>query len=365
MTNLQPAASLDTIPRAATDIFASGAYPPVRWGVLGCARVFERRMVPAFGALSRVARVVAVGSQTEGKAEALIAQSGAALADARAYGDYYSVLDDPRVEAVYIPLPNDQHAPWTLEALARGKHVLCEKPAALSESEATQMADAASARGLCLMEAFMFRHHPQHVRVRELIASGVIGRARRFRAVFAYPAPLNNRTGIRWNAAQGGGAFLDVGVYGVNAARFIFCDEPTHASGVSGGDTDGADVDTHTIATLAFSGGRTAVIEGGFDQHFTTRYEVAGDRGTITATRAFQVGERGVSLAIRVTDGAGGDTLHTEEFPHVDQYALQIAHFSACVRGVATLAPGENGVHQARAVCAVRRAVKERVTVEL
>ncbi len=330
---------------------------PVRWGVLGCARVFERRMVPAFHALPGTARVVAVASRDKTKADALIARCG--LANVRAYGDYDALLRDEMVEAVYIPLPNDQHAHWTLAALARGKHVLCDKPAALSPDEADAMARAADQNGLRLMEAFMYRHHPQHDRVREIIASGEIGEMRRFRAVFAYPAPPENRTGIRWNASQGGGAFLDVGVYALNAARLLFGSEPTHVSAVAVLDGD-TGVDIHTCALLEWAGGRTAVIEGGFDQHFTTRYEIAGDRGTITANRAFQIGETGVSLTTRVTDNRGGDTSRTETFGPTDQYALEIAHFCACVRDPARpLAPAENGVAQARAVAAVRRAASE------
>lgn len=329
---------------------------PVRWGVLGVARVFERRMAPAFAAIPDAAQLVAIGSRSPEKAQAAAARHQIT----RALGSYEAVLADPDVEAVYIPLPNDQHAAWSLRALAAGKHVLCDKPAALSFADAQAMAVTAQQADRRLMEGFMFRHHPQHARVAQIIASGVIGMPVHFRGAFTYSADAN-RDNIRWRADQGGGAFFDVGVYAVNAARLLFGAEPVAVSAVAIMD-EASGVDRHVVGVLEFAGGRTAVVEGGFDQAFASRYEIVGPGGTITAERAFQIGEAGVSLSIR----DASDAVATETFPHLDQYAQQIAHFSRCVREPARpLWPGENGVAQARVVEAFVRSVAHKRRVEI
>ena len=328
---------------------------PVRFGVLGCARVFERRMVPGFGAATADAVLLAVASRSQEKAQAIAAKHGIP----RAYGSYDALLSDPDIEAVYIPLPNDQHAAWTLRAVAAGKHVLCDKPVALSVTGAEAMAVAAHNAGLRLQEGFMYRHHPQHERVREIVASGEIGEPVRFHGIFAYVASFD-ADNIRMNIAQGGGALLDVGVYPLNAARWFF-GEPiavTAASRVN----PATGIDLHTAILLEWADGRTGTVVGGFDQPFTTRYEIIGTKGSVAAERAFQVGENGVTLVVRV-----GDSERSEPFAHSDQYALEIAHFSQCVRDPAKpLSPGENGVAQAKITDAVRLSVREkrRVRVE-
>ena len=312
-------------------------------------------MVPGFRGASADADLVAVASRSLEKARTVAAKHGIS----RAYGSYDALLADPDIEAVYIPLPNDQHAAWTLRAIAAGKHVLCDKPVALSLADAVAMASAADAAGLRLQEGFMFRHHPQHGRVCEIIASGEIGEPVHFRGTFAYQANFDGDN-IRMNTAQGGGAFLDVGVYPLNAARWFF-GEP--AAVMAASRTDAATgIDLHTTVLLEWANGRTGTVTGGFDQPFITQYEIIGTSGTVTAERAFQVGESGVNVAVR-----GGDSERVEAFAHFDQYALEIAHFSQCVRDPAKpLAPGENGVAQARVTDAVRVSAREkrRVVVE-
>lgn len=328
----------------------------VRWGVLGCARVFERRMVPAFAAAPN-ATLAAVASRSAEKARAVAERHGIA----RAYGDYDALLADPEIDAVYLPLPNDQHAGWTLRALAAGKHVLCDKPLALTADEAESCAAAARAAGLRLMEGFMYRHHPQHVRVRELLASGAIGDVVRFSAVFTYPAGADH-AGIRWNPAQGGGALTDVGVYALDAARWLLGAEPESVCAM--GKIDPATgVDVHTDGVLTFPGGLGATFSCGFDQAFCSRYEVVGSAGSVVAERGFQVGEAGVSLRIRAH---GSDEASVETFPHVDQWAREVAHFGACVLDRSRpLDPGEDGVAQARALEALRVSLAQGRRVEV
>jgi xylose dehydrogenase (NAD/NADP) len=312
-------------------------------------------MIPGFAAAKDSAVLRAVASRSQERAELTASRHGIA----RAYGAYEALLADPEIEAVYLPLPNDQHTEWTLRCLDAGKHVLCDKPGALAYDDALRTARAADAAGLRLMEGFMYRHHPQHERIAEIVRSGEIGVIAHFAGDFTYPAAFDP-TNIRWNAAQGGGALLDTGVYPLNAARFHFGDEPIAVSAVARRDA-ASGVDLHTVALLEWADGRTATIQGGFDQSFATRYALHGDRGAIRAERAFQVGEKGVTLEIQV-----GDDIRAETIPHVDQYGAEITHFSACVRDSALpLWPGEDGARQARVVEAVIRAARERRRVEI
>lgn len=312
-------------------------------------------MIPGFAAATADATLLAVASRSPEKAQAVAAKHGVP----RAYGSYDALLADPEIEAVYLPLPNDQHAPWAIRALSAGKHVLCDKPLALSLVDAEAMANAADVAGLRLQEGFMYRHHPQHERVREIALGGEIGEPVHFRGAFTYTANFDAEN-IRMNTTQGGGAFLDVGVYPLNVARWFF-GEPVAVTAASR--TNAATgIDLHTTVLLEWSSGRTGTIIGGFDQPFTTRYEIVGTNGSVAAERAFQIGDSGVAITVRV-----GDTERTEAFAHTDQYGSEIAHFSRCVRDAAKpLAPGENGVAQARITDAVRVSVREnrRVVVE-
>ena len=327
----------------------------VRCGVLGCARVFERRMIPGFAAAWESAELVAVASRSADKARAMAEKHHIS----RAYGSYDALLADADIEAVYIPLPNDLHAEWTLKSLAAGKHVLNDKPGALTFADAKQMAEAAQTAQLRLMEGFMWRHHPQHARIEEIARSGEIGRVSHFRGVFAYLAAFDPAN-IRWHRGQGGGALLDTGVYPVNAARYHFDAEPVAVYAASLLDPVSG-VDKYTSATLEFSDGRMGQALSGFDQAFISRYEVVGEKGSVTAERAFQVGDAGVNVIIRV-----GDDIRTETFPHVDQYGREIADFSAAVRDASRpLTPGEDGVAQARVMEALMRSSQEKRRVEL
>ena len=201
----------------------------------------------------------------------------------------------------------------------------------------------------------MFRHHPQHARIAEIVSAGEIGAVAHFRGTFTYAADARHRSTFRFDPAQGGGALLDVGVYPLNAARLHLGSEPVGVYALATPDPP-TGVDKRIAVLLDWVDGRTATVEGGFDQTFTTRYEVAGDNGVITTERAFQPGDGPVTLTIR-----NGDAVRTETTAGVNQYVREIEHFSACVRDVArSLAPGEDGAAQARVVEAVRRSIAER-----
>jgi D-xylose 1-dehydrogenase (NADP+, D-xylono-1,5-lactone-forming) len=326
----------------------------VNWGVLGCARVFERRMAPGF-ALAKNANLLAIASRSLEKAQLTAQKHGIE----KYYGSYEELLTDATIDAVFIPLPNSEHFAWAKKALIAGKHVLCDKPLTMTHSEAVELSRLANTQNLRLMEGFMYRHHPQHAIVHQAITDGRIGTLQHFRGVFAYSA-TPDPTNIRWKKEMGGGVLLDVGVYPVNAARWFFGEEPL-AVYATGGESD--TVDTQISVVLEFSGGRTATIQASFHQAFCSQYELMGSLGTIIVERSFQVGEKGVSVLLR-PDNEAEEILAT--FLHIDHYAEEIAHFSACVLDpTLPLAPGEDGVAQARVVEALRYSQETQLRVRL
>src|SRR5690349_721481 len=197
----------------------------VRWGVLGVASIATRKVVPAMqhGEWSTIS---AIASRDFSKAEA----AAKSLGIAKAYGSYEELLADPEIEAIYNPLPNNLHVPWSIKAAQAGKHVLCEKPIALTAAEARELASVQQQTGKLIAEAFMVRYHPQWHKVRELIDSGRIGALRAVQVAFSYTnEDLQN---IRNQREVGGGALYDIGVYAINTARLVFGCEPLRAVGI-------------------------------------------------------------------------------------------------------------------------------------
>lgn len=192
----------------------------VRWGVLSTARIGTEKVLPAMQA-GKHCEVLAIASRGETKAS----NAAKGLGIPRAYGSYEALLADPDVEAIYIPLPNHMHVPWSIRALEAGKHVLCEKPIGLSSAEAEELVAASRQYPhLKLMEAFMYRHHPQWQRARQIVADGGVGDLRTIHTQFSYynvdPANIRNQADI------GGGALMDIGCYCISLSRFIFDAEP-------------------------------------------------------------------------------------------------------------------------------------------
>src|SRR5256885_12395372 len=192
------------------------ASTPIRWGILGVARIGMRAALPALLAASN-ARVVALASRDQARAEAAVV----ALPGVRAYGSYEALLEDPEVEAVYIPLPNGLPAEWVTRAAAAGKHVLCEKTLGMTPDETRAMVGSCERAGVLLMEAFMYRHHPQIEWALAQIEAGRIGEVQLVRAGFGFD--ISGRPDdIRLVAALGGGSLMDVGCYALNFARAVY-----------------------------------------------------------------------------------------------------------------------------------------------
>lgn len=321
---------------------------PVRWGVLGCARVFQKRMLPAFAA-SGLNTLTALASRDVDKATSVANANGIP----HVFGDYDALLASQEIDAVYIPLPNDIHAEYTERALLAGKHVLCDKPFTLNSADAKRCAVLADERNLRLMEGFMYRHHPQHLFVQGLVQRGDIGVLTRIDATFCYTATVEH-AGIRWNPAQGGGALWDVGVYGINLAR-MYMGEPAGVYTRLAMHTE-TGVDIHNTVVLDYANGCHAILHSGFDQAFASTATLTGTLGSITLERAFQVGEAGIRVTYRSN---GKDDVHTMEFPYINQWQRELDDFALSVRIPGNpLITGENGVAQSVVMDAVIRSAQ-------
>jgi predicted dehydrogenase len=273
-----------------------------------------------------LSEVVAIASRDPRTAE----QAAARLGIPRAHGSYEALLEDPDVEAVYIPLPNHLHKEWTLRAAAAGKHVLCEKPIALSSREAAEMVEACARGGVKLMEAFMYRLHPQWTKVRELVASGRLGELTAIQASFTYfnvdPDDIRNVT------EYGGGALMDVGCYPINVSRMLFGAEPTSVqASIRRDPTFGTDV--LTSALMEFGGGRHASFTCSTQLEPDQRVHLLGTRARLVVEIPFNIPpDRPTRLLLT----AGGDppvAPDTEviEIPAVDQYGVQADGFSRSI----------------------------------
>ncbi|MEO8622171.1 MAG: Gfo/Idh/MocA family oxidoreductase, partial [bacterium] len=195
-------------------------HKPVRWGVLGAASIAVRRVIPAMQQ-SPHTPVMAIASRDLAKAQ----QAAESLGISRAYGSYEELIADPDIDAIYNPLPNHLHVPWTIRAAEAGKHVLCEKPLALTAFEAEQLLEVRDRKNVQIAEAFMVRTHPQWAAVRELVAEGRIGELKLVTGHFSYfrRDPNDVRSQLAW----GGGALMDIGCYPITLSRWLFGEEPT------------------------------------------------------------------------------------------------------------------------------------------
>ena len=222
----------------------------LRWGILSTADIARKKVIPGIQKAERC-EVVAIASRDAANARSVADELGIATA----HGSYEALLADDGVDAVYIPLPNHLHAEWTIAAARAGKHVLCEKPLAMTAADAARMVDACEEAGVRLMEAFMYRVHPSWVAVREIVASGRIGRLSSVQSWFSYYN--DDPTNIRNQLDAGGGALFDIGCYTVNLSRMLFGSEPVavHASMTRDPATG---VDTTASAILEFVEGVAA-----------------------------------------------------------------------------------------------------------
>jgi predicted dehydrogenase len=295
---------------------------PVVWGVLGTARIGVAKIIPAM-LRSPLVELRGIASRTLATAEA----AARGLGIPQAHGSYDALIADPHIEAIYIPLPNHLHVPLTLAAARAGKHVLCEKPIALTASEARQLQEVAGQ--VHIAEAFMVRHHPQWERVRELVRGGRIGTPRLVQAAFSFfndnPADIRNQADI------GGGALYDIGCYAVVASRFVFEAEPVRAMSLIDRDPRLL-VDRSTSGLLDFGAGRQLSFSVSTQCSPHQRVTVLGTLGRIEVEVPFSPTPGGTSR-IRIDDTASGNDPACEILPEADQYQRLVEDFCRTLRG--------------------------------
>lgn len=307
----------------------SSSDTPVRWGILGAANIALTKVIPAMR-LSPLSQVVAIASRSESKAR----DAASALGIPRAYGSYEELIADPDVEAIYNPLPNHLHVPWSIRAAEAGKHVLCEKPIALSAAEARELRAVRDRTGVQIAEAFMVRTHPQWLAVRELIAAGRVGDLRLIVGHFSYFR--RDSQDIRSRVDWGGGALLDIGCYPITLSRWMFGAEPEAVIAQIERDPD-MGIDRLVSALLRFPNGQATFTCAGQLVPYQ-RMHLFGTTARIELEIPFNSpGNR--PARVLVDDGRlfAGESAQAIEFPAVDQYALQAERFSEAVRGVGSL----------------------------
>ncbi|UDL96727.1 Gfo/Idh/MocA family oxidoreductase [Lichenihabitans sp. PAMC28606] len=289
---------------------------PLAWGVLSTAKIGVETVIPAMQK-GELCEIRAIASRHLTTAQAAAARLGIP----QAYGSYEELLADPSIDAIYNPLPNHLHVPWTLRALEAGKHVLCEKPIALTADEATQLVEASARTGRLVAEAFMVRHHPQWLKVRDLIANGRIGETRAISTLFSYF--LTDPSNVRNQADIGGGGLYDIGCYAINTARFVFGDEPERVIGLF--DRDPAmRVDRMASALAAFPGSRHLTFTCATQAVPYQRVQILGTTGRIEIEIPFNAQpDRPSRLFVDDGGDVTGKDIEVIELPLANQYTLQ------------------------------------------
>jgi predicted dehydrogenase len=321
---------------------------PVRLGLLSTANI-NAQILGGAGETDRVA-IVAVGSRDAAKAQAYASEHGLE----RAHGSYEALLADEGIDAVYIGLPNGMHHEWTMHALAAGKHVLVEKPFTRHATEAESAFAAAYDAGLVLMEAFMYRHHPQTAVVRELVAGGAIGRLQAVKTTFSFA--LEDLTNVRALPELDGGALMDVGCYCVSAIR-VLAGEPQRVSGEQVIGSTSVDMAFH--GTLRCADDVIGQFEASFRSPRRQRVEVVGEEGAIVVEAPFRIDWGGAVLLAR-QEGDGLGEPEAVAVPQSNSYRLQLDNLADAIQGRSPQLLGrDDAVGQARTIEALYRAADE------
>ncbi|MBS1794618.1 MAG: Gfo/Idh/MocA family oxidoreductase [Acidobacteria bacterium] len=295
----------------------------IKWGILGAANIAVKKVVPAMQQ-GEFCEVSAIASRDLEKAK----QAARSLNIPKFYGAYEELLNDPAIEAVYIPLPNHLHLEWSKKAAEAGKHVLCEKPITLKAPEVTELIEVRNRTGVKIQEAFMVRHHPQWLKIRELVRSEKIGPLQAITGFFSYniPDPQNVRNNPNW----GGGCLLDIGSYCINLSRFVLQTEPKRVSGLIERDAE-TGIDKLTSAILDFPNAQATFTVAARLVSFQ-RMQFFGDKGRLEVQIPFNIPP---DTPTRIVIDDGSDIYRrnpeTVEFAAADQYTLQGDEFSKAI----------------------------------
>ena len=292
----------------------------IRWGVLGVANIATAKVIPAMQACAR-AEITAIASRDRRKAE----DAALALGIPKAYGAYEELLADPDIDAIYNPLPNHLHVPWSIKAAEAGKHVLCEKPISLTSAECRDLIAARDRAGVKIGEAFMVATAPRWVRAKELVRSGRLGRLGSIVGCFSYynDDPKNVRNILEW----GGGGVMDIGCYPIFISRWMYGEEPVKVSAAVERDP-AMKVDRLASAVLEFPSGQS-IFTCGMQLVYYQSMQFFGTKARMEIEMPFNPAPDRPSF-LRIDDGAGG--VETEEFSPCDQYTVQGDAFSRAIQ---------------------------------
>ena len=324
----------------------------LRFGVLGTAKIAREKVIPPLRRADRC-EVVAIASRDAARAREVAGRLGIA----RSHGSYEELLADPEVDAVYNPLPNHLHVPWTARAAEAGKHVLCEKPLGLSEADARPLLAVRDRTGVRIQEAFMVRTHPQWLRAREIVASGRLGELRAIHGHFSYHLtdPGNVRNVPEW----GGGGLLDIGCYPITTARFVTGAEPRRAAALVERDPV-LGIDRLGSALLDFPGGVSCGFTYATQLVPRQTMQFLGTRGRLEVEIPFNApNDRPCRLLVFDGAGLGLAVAEAIEIPICDQYGVMVDRFAAAVLdGGGQPVPLEDSLANLRVIDAVARAAE-------
>ena len=295
----------------------------LRWGILGAARVNER-LLPAIVEAPN-AQLVAIASRRPGAAAETLRKYAPQLEGVQVYDNLEALLENSEIEAVYLPMANEEHAEWALKAIKKGKHVLIEKPMALTVADIEAIETAAREHQVTVMEGFMYRFHPQHARVQEIIGSGLIGEIRSVRASYSFMMRPARMYRLAREFDQGGGAMWDIGPYAIHSLRMAFGAEPVVASAMAKFVESGADITTSGV--LDFGNGRFGHFDISFERARRSEYEITGTLGGVKCHAAWQLPGDVPVVSWWTESGQQCE----ERLPPVNHFNLEIAHFSNCV----------------------------------
>jgi len=297
----------------------------LRWGILGAARVNER-LLPAIVEASN-SELVAIASRRPDAAAEVLKKYAPHVSGVKTYDGLEALLADANVQAIYIPLANEEHGEWAVKAMAAGKHVLIEKPMAVTLAEIEAIEAAANKYKVKVMEGFMYRFHPQHQRIKELVQSGLIGEVRYAKASYSFmmrPARLYR---LARDTDNGGGAMWDVGPYAVHSLRHCFDEDPVSVMAMAKYAESGADIATSGM--IDFGNGKRGHFDISFESSRQSEYTMIGNKGGIKCHTVWQLpGTSDVPVISWWTDdGRKGE----EQYPASNHFNLEIEHFSDCV----------------------------------
>lgn len=324
----------------------------VRWGIMSTAGIGRGSVIPGIQGSKRN-EVKAVASRSLEKAQAFAKDLNIPVA----YGSYEELLNDPEIDAVYIPLPNHLHKVWTIKAAQAGKHILCEKPIALDEIEAAELVEACKEANVHVAEGYMYRHQQRYEDIKALIKNGEIGEVRGIRGAFTFNG-AGAAGNIRFTKEWGGGSIYDVGCYPISAARFILDEEPTAVTAHALFSPEHGNVDMMASGIMEFSNGVALTFDCGMWAAFRNDLEVLGTNGRIVLNEAY-IGDQ----SYQVTKGGETTTVTVE---NINSYILQADDFAnAVLDGKSLKFSGEDIIQNAKAVKAALTSAEKQERIVL